>query len=943
MRVCFLIAATAACCAMHRGGALPAAELRYAAQFMNGQRRQGQEIHDWQDTKARPRLDDKALFDAGDPVRWIHDTTLPLADPPEAYVEFHNGDRLPGQVATYLAGTESHYRRWPPHLLVAADVPLDWPDIARPRGLPVLTRFVRKVVWQRRQDERFQPGTVFFRDGRQVEFRSLRWLSSGVRLLLDQGARDVPFDDMAEVHLPRTSPWEAYFDQLATAACDGGGTLMQLETTDGLRVTAPSDRFQAFSRGGGDRNQWFHMLQPAWSAEPLWLRYRSIAQRRYFRPDEVPLTAIAPDQVVQRSSLDAGWTYRVDRNVKGGPLRSGGQLFGWGFGAQADNELEFLLPACARGLRTQLGLDHMAGSGGCVRAFVFAGPKSGTPLFASKHLIGSTEVLDVGVLPLPAASNATPRLTLVVDAARDDRPPGTDPLEVRDTFDWLQPMVELDPAAMKLEIERRQDRQVYAWQDWVVGRIEPAASRAISLFDTTNARAPEYRLNVAPVQGFLSLTRKMTILPQHTWLALAVSRFHENTTPACIRVAFNGQAVGAFEVPVRQPGNEPDPLLVPVERFRGHTVHVELAQMGDGLKPYIDWRGATLAEHAPTRIRLFDDDPAFISELTAGDAIVRYDETAKYFGTGCLKMTPGESGQSRLPGWNYAIRENPGVGEFRFLRFAWKKVGGKQIGLNLAHDGVMGQRETGDPRTGFAYEAGQPQRNVLATMSVHPRAPTEWQVVTRDLYADFGPFQLTGMGFVCPDGEAALFDQILLVRRFEDFDRLPGPGREKIADPSVAVIQENIEQGMRFANTPAGIAALVGEFHRELCLPGPVQGVWLWKKFQGRDHVLATHPADQQHACILRWPVSLPPSKPAQLRLSVSHAPQGDWQLIVKANAETLHDTVISASTVKEGWADLTIDLARFAGRNVALELHNHPNNWSNEAAFWSRVEIAFP
>jgi hypothetical protein len=62
--------------------------------------------------------------------------------------------------------------------------------------------------------------------------------------------------------------------------------------------------------------------------------------------------------------------------------------------------------------------------------------------------------------------------------------------------------------------------------------------------------------------------------------------------------------------------------------------------------------------------------------------------------------------------------------------------------------------------------------------------------------------------------------------------------------------------------------------------------------------------------------------------------------LIVKANGEKLYDGIIGPATTKNGWADLEIDLSRFAGRKVNIELHNHPNDWAWEFGYWARVEI---
>ena len=44
-------------------------------------------------------------------------------------------------------------------------------------------------------------------------------------------------------------------------------------------------------------------------------------------------------------------------------------------------------------------------------------------------------------------------LVRVADAAAKARPPGADPFDVRDVVDWLEPVVQFDPLALRREIE----------------------------------------------------------------------------------------------------------------------------------------------------------------------------------------------------------------------------------------------------------------------------------------------------------------------------------------------------------------------------------------------------------------------------------------------------------------------------------------------------------
>ena len=117
-------------------------------------------------------------------------------------------------------------------------------------------------------------------------------------------------------------------------------------------------------------------------------------------------------------------------------------------------------------------------------------------------------------------------------------------------------------------------------------------------------------------------------------------------------------------------------------------------------------------------------------------------------------------------------------------------------------------------------------------------------------------------------------------------------------------------------------------------------GLGLLADFRGRNNVLRTHPVAQNKPCVLTSSVTLPTGKAARLLLSVSHDPRGDWQLIVKANGKVLHDSLINAANTRDGWAEISVDLTPLAGQSVKLELHNHPNNWAWEFAYWSRMEV---
>jgi hypothetical protein len=84
----------------------------------------------------------------------------------------------------------------------------------------------------------------------------------------------------------------------------------------------------------------------------------------------------------------------------------------------------------------------------------------------------------------------------------------------------------------------------------------------------------------------------------------------------------------------------------------------------------------------------------------------------------------------------------------------------------------------------------------------------------------------------------------------------------------------------------------------------------------------------------------VPRGKRTHLDLEVAHDPQGDWQLVVRANGKTLHEELVGPSTTKKGWKIVSIDLSQFSGETVRLELLNQANGWSWEFGYWGKIQV---
>jgi hypothetical protein len=163
-----------------------------------------------------------------------------------------------------------------------------------------------------------------------------------------------------------------------------------------------------------------------------------------------------------------------------------------------------------------------------------------------------------------------------------------------------------------------------------------------------------------------------------------------------------------------------------------------------------------------TLVTLFEDERSFVDLLQQGDGHVMLDSSDRFSGAASLVVFPPQRWNPRIPGWQYPIRENPGPGEYRYLRFAWKSPRGKGVMIELAGDGRW--PPAGKPQ--WRYFSGE-NLTGWSAVQVSPNVPREWVVVTRDLWKDFGEFTLTGIAPTAIGGEA-LFDRFELLRALDE-------------------------------------------------------------------------------------------------------------------------------------------------------------------------------
>jgi hypothetical protein len=161
------------------------------------------------------------------------------------------------------------------------------------------------------------------------------------------------------------------------------------------------------------------------------------------------------------------------------------------------------------------------------------------------------------------------------------------------------------------------------------------------------------------------------------------------------------------------------------------------------------------------------------------------------------------------------------------------------------------------------------------------------------------------------------------------------------SDPSAKRLPGVVQATPRESQNPNDFPVIIADV-----LPGFTttasgeNGVAVLNNHFGRDNVLRTHPVSKDVPCVLSMKLTPPANKQTKLILDVSHDARGDWRLVVRGNGQRMADEMISKQTCANGWRTLTIDLSKFAGQELKLDLVNQANDWSWEFGYWGAARI---
>ena len=119
---------------------------------------------------------------------------------------------------------------------------------------------------------------------------------------------------------------------------------------------------------------------------------------------------------------------------------------------------------------------------------------------------------------------------------------------------------------------------------------------------------------------------------------------------------------------------------------------------------------------------------------------------------------------------------------------------------------------------------------------------------------------------------------------------------------------------------------------------GPKMKPGLRGQWAGRQNVLLTHPLSKTVPCVLSRKIVVPKGKKTTLKLEVTNNPKGNWKLVVLINGMQ----ALNKDIEETKWRQFEVDLSKYAGESVTIELQNRATGWSHEAAYWSKIKLVY-
>ena len=442
------------------------------------------------------------------------------------YIQMANGDVLPGLPAAILPADQEF--SLPRRLLALMTAPC---RSYRSNSSEMVVRLERvaAIVPSKEAEKVLNPGTVLLRDGTPIEYKSARWGDDGLKLLTKTGIKRVPFADLAGYRAKNIDYWKAMQEDASMPSPDPNDRLIQFRLTNGAILTGK--RMLLVELGTELMG-----IQPSWAFTGIRFSTKNDVVGRSLRNiNETYLSMMPSTTLAQKSYTGFLWPWQKDRDVRGQELQTGQLRASNGFGTHAYSEIKVALPPGANTLDTWVGLTESVGSGGCVECSIYGDEIKGHPIWQSTHLRGDDAPKRITSLDVSQHQH----LILVTDYGHEKRPPGADPLDIRDEVNWLQPIITGDVSTME-SVFQHYARITNALPQWEGGQdlLKRGKFTAPSAMTWWSHWGHALYLDVAEE---VRLKHTVQVGPTNSWLQILATRGRPGKGGHVISVHVNGK------------------------------------------------------------------------------------------------------------------------------------------------------------------------------------------------------------------------------------------------------------------------------------------------------------------------------------------------------------------------------------------------------------------
>ncbi len=524
--------------------ALPAQEPQYRVIFGAKEFVTGIKLTGWDRLDNPAKLDETPLFTDAKSIRYLEKLGASL-DRAATFLEFHNHDRLPGQVIGF--GDADPVRGVPAHFIVHLSG--NYRPFAESDGtVRIKASHVKRVVLQssRITETEHPPGTIVLRDESLIQATSMRWSETGLRALSENRSVSANWVQLAAV-FPNASkflqPVETVLDDLLAPCNAPTSRLARYATTDGGIFTFRESMLIPLRR---ESNLVFHTVQPAWALDGIRILFDSVSHISYREYNQLPLSSLPAKVVEERNFTGFQRPWKRNQNRQGAVLTVGDMKGIVGLCTHSYSKLSFRLPpGVVTRFHSYVGIDHSAEGGGCaqVRVAKVASAGNESVVYQSGFLVGSGPPVTADVSGLTDAEH----LIVETDYGHTGRPADADPFDIRDDVSWIMPLLTLD-----LTVARQKagglTRYLSSLSDWQVPENLRSHIELTSHWDSTGGRwltTISWKAPIAAVadQPVLEFQRKVKLTANNSWVVVSASANGIGDKTTTIQVQVDGEPV----------------------------------------------------------------------------------------------------------------------------------------------------------------------------------------------------------------------------------------------------------------------------------------------------------------------------------------------------------------------------------------------------------------